>query len=203
MTHGDLAQILADAKACNRYSYESFSFACGGTPSGKRLFQLINEPLKNFPDPDTIRGLAIGTRLTSQQIVLATARSLGLAPASHDRVAYVAPGLDRLPKSIREAFLNLGRELGGLNIAKVPREAESNSPAAPLTDELAGYRNSGAGQKSRTGRRDPKSYVREDEIPLPENWRELAAGIPHESQMQRERHWDSLGEESQEGDDNG
>ena len=34
---------------------------CGGTPSDKRLHQLVNQPMKNFPDPETIRGLARGT----------------------------------------------------------------------------------------------------------------------------------------------
>jgi|GEM_PF-4350290 len=197
MTHGDLARILADAKARNRYSYESFSAACGGTPSGKRLFQLINEPLKNFPDPDTIRGLAAGTRLTSQEIVLAAARSLGLAPVSQDRDAYVAPGLDRLPDSLREAFLNLGRELGGLDVTKVPHEADPNHPVTLPSDELTGRRNTGKGQKNSAQSRDLSKYQREDEIPLPENWRDLAAGAPHESQIRRDREWSELGEESQ------
>lgn len=114
MSQQDLASLLADVKAVRRWSYEAMSRACGGVPTGKRLFQLINSPLKNFPDPDTIRGLQRATGASVTEIVLAAARSLGLDVTSSDPDALHIPGISRAPDSTREALLALGREVSAI-----------------------------------------------------------------------------------------
>lgn len=108
------------------------------------------------------------------------------------------PGVDRLSPKSRRAAIDMLRVL--VDLEANSNASEQTEPHASLSDqdELAGRRRAGAGQKSPVGRKDPSKYQREDEIPLPENWRELAAGAPHESQIRREREWDALGEESQE-----
>lgn len=114
MNQPDLATLLANTKAREEWSYEAMSRACGGAPTGKRLFQLINAPLKNFPDPATIQALATGTGASITDIVMASARSLGLAVTDADPDALHIAGLSDLPASMREAIAAVGREASRL-----------------------------------------------------------------------------------------
>lgn len=59
-------------------SYPELSRACGGSPSDKRLQQLVRGEIKNFPDPPTVRALAKGLRVSQEAVLLAAAESLGL-----------------------------------------------------------------------------------------------------------------------------
>lgn len=59
-------------------SYAELARDCGGSPTDKRLQQLVRVPIKNFPDPGTIAALARGLRVTQGVVVLAAAESLGL-----------------------------------------------------------------------------------------------------------------------------
>ncbi|MEA5454633.1 hypothetical protein SPF06_07855 [Sinomonas sp. JGH33] len=122
MSQQDLGALLADVKAARGWSFEAMSRACGGVPTGKRLFQLVNSPLKNFPDPDTIRGLQRATGASTTEIVMAAARSLGLEVADTDPDALHVPGISHAPDPAREALLALGREVAAL------AEAASSSP---------------------------------------------------------------------------
>jgi hypothetical protein len=47
-------------------------------PGAKALERMLYYPLKNFPDPATIRSLALGTGRSEQDIVDACCRSLGI-----------------------------------------------------------------------------------------------------------------------------
>ena len=85
----DLRELLANTKGDR--SYEQFARDCGGTPSAKRLHQLATLPLKNFPDPPTIEGLATGMGVTVTEVVLASARSLGLRVRDLGDVASIDP----------------------------------------------------------------------------------------------------------------
>jgi hypothetical protein len=68
---------LIDAHRAGR-SYDELSRACGGTPTSKRLQQLARQPIKNFPDPATVKHLAHGLKVSQTAVVLASAVSLGL-----------------------------------------------------------------------------------------------------------------------------
>lgn len=68
---------LIDTHRGNR-SYPELERACGGSPSSKRLQQLVRGGIKNFPDPSTVRALAQGLRVSQAAVVLAAAESLGL-----------------------------------------------------------------------------------------------------------------------------
>lgn len=69
----NLAALIADRKGTR--SYDRLAEDCGGTPSSGRLHQMATRPLKNFPDPDSIRGMANGLGVTVTDIVMAAARS--------------------------------------------------------------------------------------------------------------------------------
>ncbi|WP_422936110.1 hypothetical protein [Sinomonas sp. P47F7] len=181
MSQPDLGALLADVKAARGWSFEAMSRACGGVPTGKRLFQLINSPLKNFPDPDTIRGLQRATGASTTEIVMAAARSLGLDVAETDPDALHVPGISLASDTDREALLKIGRTLSEaaavVAAAHGPSLSERNLQGEPRRKARRG------GAHQPTG--------------LPENWKDLAAYQGPEDHLRRTDEWDARGEESQ------
>lgn len=92
-------------------SYERLSRDCGGNPSRARLQQIATGELKEFPDPETIQCLSRGLGATVTDIILASARSLGLNVAIGDPEALVVAGAGALDPSAQDVILGVAREL--------------------------------------------------------------------------------------------
>lgn len=144
MTNQDLAALLTAARNEGELSYEKLSIRCGGSPSAKRLQQLVTRPLKNFPDPDTITHLARGTGQSVTTIILASARSLGLQVASEDSDQLRIAGLRQLPPALLEAYQVLGEQItrslaeagdGDAEAAPMNRAGESPAPKDVLVPD--------------------------------------------------------------------
>lgn len=104
-----LAGLIADRKGTR--SYDRLSDDCGGTPSSGRLHQMATKPLKNFPDPESIRGMAQGLGVTVTDIVMASARSLELPVyTGNDPSALSIGGAGELDDSSKEALSTVARE---------------------------------------------------------------------------------------------
>jgi len=84
---------------------------CGGVPSDKRIHQIINAPMRNFPDPDTIRGLAKGLRTSEATIIRASARSLSLEVDDDIARNLILDGAGELPLSSQNALRTMSAEL--------------------------------------------------------------------------------------------
>lgn len=125
-----LADLISDAKTRLGYSYESMSKACGGVPGAGRLHQLATKPLRTFPDPDTINGLARGCKVSPLDIIKASARSLGINVSDDDRDQVRIPGFDSLPPTVRDTFRDLGQQVGEL----AKRAGDGDGKATPHTD---------------------------------------------------------------------
>lgn len=91
-------------------TYAELSRDCGGFPSDKRLHQMVSRPNKNFPDPETIKGLARGLRVPAAEVITATARSLGIE-VGEDSADLVIPGARELPQSSQELLLGMAHEM--------------------------------------------------------------------------------------------
>jgi len=76
----NLSQLIGVHRAGR--SYNELERDCGGKPSAARLQQLGTQPMKNFPDPPTVRALAQGLRVSEVAVVLAAAESLDLDVSS-------------------------------------------------------------------------------------------------------------------------
>lgn len=101
---------------------------CGGIPTQSRLQQISTAPIKLFPDPDTIKGLARGLNVTVGEIVSVCARDLGLNMGSSDESALVLAGARELPESAQSVLIAVSREFQHLNdLAHLAKELE---PAA-------------------------------------------------------------------------
>lgn len=102
-------------------SYEQLSKACGGLPTAKRLHQLATAPIKNFPDPDTIRALSKGLGVTESTVVLASAESLGLDVHTPNMWAALLPaGTELIPDHMRDGILSVVRS--AVRMARDERE---------------------------------------------------------------------------------
>ena len=67
--------------------------------------------MKNFPDPDTITAMARGLGVSTTEVVLASARSLGVPVATGDATALVIADGGTLPSVAQEALRYLGHEM--------------------------------------------------------------------------------------------
>ena len=89
---------------------------CGNLITGKRLQQMGgSKPIKNFPDPPTVKGLARGLNSTVTEILVACARSLGLRAEDPVAGALVLNGAGTLPESSKDLLRSMSSELQFLN----------------------------------------------------------------------------------------
>ncbi|MFD0046976.1 hypothetical protein ACFVGV_17480 [Pseudarthrobacter scleromae] len=107
----NLAQLILDRKMGR--TFERLAEDCGGMPASRRLQQMANgnRPMKNFPDPDTIRAMAKGLAVSESEIILASARSLGFAVDSAGSDELNIAGAGALPDEAQKAILNVARAL--------------------------------------------------------------------------------------------
>lgn len=128
-TLGDLIEAARHVHSEKSLSYVELAKACGGKPTAARLQQYVTGSLKNFPDPESILGLAKGTRSTPKEIILASARSLGLEVESNPEDSIFINGFSTLPPSAAESLMSIGRELVNLS-----RKVDHDSQDKPQTN---------------------------------------------------------------------
>lgn len=139
-----LAGLIANRKGTR--SYDKLSKDCGGTPTAKRLHQLANIAPKNFPDPATIRGLAVGLGVTVTDIVMASARSLSLPVYTGDDPNVLSiGGAGALPDSAKETLATVAREFIKLTSqlpdgVKNEDKSTQGTPSSTTSDGKAGTR---------------------------------------------------------------
>lgn len=104
-----LAQLILTKKGDR--SYAKLSRDCGGVPTDRHLNGMVNLPMKAFPSADTIERLAIGLRVNVIDVLLASARSLGLAVAATDPGSLILAGAGHLPGTAKEALASMAQEL--------------------------------------------------------------------------------------------
>lgn len=104
-----LAELILTKKG--QRTYAKLSADCGGAPTDSRLNSLVLRSVKTFPDSDTIRGLAIGLNVPVADVILASARSLGLVVGVTEPGTLSLPGAAHLPASAQAAIVEVAREL--------------------------------------------------------------------------------------------
>lgn len=87
---------------------------CGGYPTSSRIQQMSTQPIKVFPDPDTIRGLARGLNVSVGEIIGACAKDLGLNMGGPDESSLLLAGARELPESSQKLLISMSRELQSL-----------------------------------------------------------------------------------------
>lgn len=87
---------------------------CGGIPTQSRLQQISTMPIKLFPDPETIKGLARGLNVSVGEVVAACAKDLGLNVGGPDQSDLLLAGARALPESSQRVLITMSRELQDL-----------------------------------------------------------------------------------------
>lgn len=143
-----LAGLIADRKGTR--SYDRLSRDCGGVPTSKRLHQLATVTPKNFPDPDTIRGLAAGLGVTVTDIVMASARSLGLSVyTGNDPSALSIGGAGELPDSAKETLTTVAREFIKLT-SQHQADGDEDAQVTESRTKEGGQKQRSTGRKTRS-----------------------------------------------------
>lgn len=108
-TQPNLAQLILTKKGDRTYA--KLARDCGGAPTDRRLNGMVMRPISQFPDIETMRGLAIGLRVDVSEVVLAASRSLGLQIGGSNPGALIVHGAGHLPDSAQEALISMAAEL--------------------------------------------------------------------------------------------
>lgn len=97
-------------------TYEQLAKDCGGVPSKARLYTFVRDPIKNFPAPDSIQGLAKGLGVTEFDIVQACAVSIGLWSEKNKQPGISLPeGSETLTQTQKTFVVGLVREFMAAN----------------------------------------------------------------------------------------
>lgn len=109
MTEGTALRTLIRTMRGDRNNIE-ISRDCGGYPTSSRIQQIATAPIKLFPDPDTIRGLARGLNVTVAEVLGACASDLGLRMGGPDESALILAGARDLPEHTQAVLIDVSRE---------------------------------------------------------------------------------------------
>lgn len=110
MSEGKALRNLIHTRRGDRTNLD-LSKDAGGIPTQSRWQQLANKPMKLFPDPDTIRGIARALNVTVEQVISACAADLDLPMGTPDESALVLGGARSLPESSQQLLVTLSREM--------------------------------------------------------------------------------------------
>lgn len=108
-TPGSLASLISRRRGSR--TYVELSKDCGEKPTHKALQQMVTRRLKNFPDPDTIRGLARGLNVLESNVVDVCALEVGLKVGIDVEDSLVLAHARRLPASAQDVLASMAREL--------------------------------------------------------------------------------------------
>ncbi|MGN8245271.1 hypothetical protein ACTHAM_002390 [Cellulomonas soli] len=141
----NLAELIRTTKGDR--SYDDLARDAGGAPGRQRWQQLASTmPLKNFPDPDSIRAIARALGVSQRAVVDAAGESLGLDIArGRSRFEELLPdGVDLLDDDAQAAVLAVLRALARASTTEAPVDPAGISGASdarsiePQTTATAG-----------------------------------------------------------------
>lgn len=165
MGTGDLRELIARHQGDR--SFERLARDSHGIPTKGRWHQLATGPIKNFPDPETIYGVARALGVTVTEVVMAAARSLGIEVREDSHGALSTAGLNEdqvhVVRLVIAALAATSKEAtsDGPPIAQLEtHEFETpEGPALEIREEPTPKRLSRTGDKSKQGRKDTQGKV--------------------------------------------
>ncbi|QSZ53307.1 hypothetical protein AYX19_10000 [Paenarthrobacter ureafaciens] len=146
---------------------------------------------KYVPREGTLRALAWLAGVDASVAFMAAGQPVPGPPFAEE----LPPGVDNLSPKSRKIMIDLARVLVDL---EKNADASNDEDQERPTDISSARERRDARPGQKTKRRLTAAEEQGDgNIPLPDNWQDLAAGAPHESQIKRDREWAERGEESQ------
>jgi hypothetical protein len=126
-------------------SYADLAKASGNKPTRQRWQQLATDQPKQFPEPETIHGIAAALRVTPLTVVHAFAESFGIVVKDEPRlVQLLPPGIERLSDDDVRQVVNIAARLVPDSPAKIARLSDRrDTPKAPPRGEAASKKRGG------------------------------------------------------------
>lgn len=131
----NLAELILERKG--KDSYAQLAARVDNALSAPRIQQLATQPIKNFPDPDSMDAIAAALRVDFLTVLLACAESLGRKVTRHgSRLGQMLPPrVDDLPQRQQDALLNTAYAL----VEMLPDEpTAAQSASAQIRKSAAG-----------------------------------------------------------------
>lgn len=97
-------------------SYERLSRDCGGKPTRNAIQKIVKTEMRAFPDKETIQGLCRGLPATIEEVLNASAISMGLIDRAKESDGLVLNGAGRLPARTQSVLVALSDELQRVHI---------------------------------------------------------------------------------------
>ncbi|NWL32946.1 hypothetical protein [Paenarthrobacter nitroguajacolicus] len=154
---------------------------------------------KSVPSAETIRAIGWLAGVADEVAFTAAGQPVPGPPLAEE----LPPGVDNLSPKSRKIMIEMARVL--VDLEKNADASSTDAQEQPADIRDAGERRDArAGQKTKRGLSavpsNPDAPV-DGNIPLPENWQELAAYSGPTGHKDRESEWAKRGEESQDSDD--
>lgn len=111
LPQGGLQYLIQDHRGDRSYAKLASDCGLASTTGGRSLHKLAHQPIRSFPDPDTITALARGLRVSALEVVKAAAVSVGVPVDSSPEEDLLIPGAGRLPLEARAAVVNMAEQL--------------------------------------------------------------------------------------------
>lgn len=126
---GGIMSLILDRKGDR--SNEALSRDCGGRPTGNAIWKILQDDMTQFPDVDTIQGLAKGLKVPAREVLHAYARSLGLDIGTAEDPGYLAlPGAQALPAEAQKVLFAMSETLINAYAAGESGDWGTGEPAA-------------------------------------------------------------------------
>ncbi|QSZ49374.1 hypothetical protein [Arthrobacter sp. D5-1] len=153
------------------------------------LNQVRSGTYKSAPSEVTIKAIAWLAGVSEQVAFMAAGQPVPGPPFAEELPA----GVDNLPPKARKAAIDMLRVLVDMNQGLADAELTSDQ------EQPIDIRRPGERRNARAGQKTPLSVPDDGNIPLPDNWKDLAAYTGPTSHKNREHEWSERGEGSQEG----
>lgn len=144
----NLAELISARKAERGWTYQHLAARANDVISRQRWQQLgTGVRIKEFPEPSTIQSIADALEVDVTLVVLAVAKSIGLAIRQRNSslAAMLPPGADQLTEQQRDAVLAVVRAMS------TPVGANDEKDTQPRTQEGSSEHGSTGGGPSKPG----------------------------------------------------
>ncbi|WP_420179655.1 helix-turn-helix domain-containing protein [Paenarthrobacter sp. TA1.8] len=195
----ELVELAAQYRDTSGLGLSQLAAKNGYQLTATTINQIRQGLYKSKPREGTLRALAWLAGVSDEVAFTAAGQTVPGPPFAEE----LPPGVDNLSPKARKVVLDMVRVLVDLEKSADASNTDAQEQPADIRD-ASKRRDARAGQKTRRGLSavpsNPDAPV-DGNIPLPDNWQELAAYTGPSGHKDRESEWAKRGEESQDSDD--
>lgn len=191
----ELVELAAEVRSASGLGLSQLADRNGLRITTTTINAIRQGTYKSVPREATLRALAWLADVDASVAFTAAGQSVPGPPFAEE----LPPGVDNLPPKARKVVIDMLRVLVDLNQdAAHASNTEDQEQPADVGGAGAEPSNSRARQKTGTVRKLRAADYEDNNIPLPENWQDLAADSSISRDIEQDQEWSERGEDSQE-----